>query len=316
MQIIKKIFDDKLKTYTCALSFNSIYQKKLNPDNNKYKIEGFITTFDNIDYHYHIIKAEAANHMLKYIDYEDIKILYNHDEKYGPIGKLTKAEIKTKIIKGKKITGIYAYIELYNDLPNSKYVINLLKKRLLNKFSIGFKMIESEVVNFNSDKHKVSNSIELQKIPQNRITEIYKIDLVEISIVAFPANNQASILEYNQDNSLDDLNSSKNINNELYDNLEDKTQTQNQNKEKNTNNKQNENKTKTNQNQKKLNSTNLNKTLNFNTKNNLINSNSNMNSESNSNIDSTLIDKKEVFRKLNKIKINIKKLLETKLKKY
>lgn len=125
-------------------------------------ISGYASVFNVVDQHNDLIKANA----FKSIDHKKIKLLWQHkaDE---PIG------IIEEIYEDQK--GLFFKAKLLLDLPIAKSAYNLIKAKAISGVSIGFKPLKF----YYKDETRV----------------IEKIDLWEISLVTFPANKEANVLE-------------------------------------------------------------------------------------------------------------------------
>lgn len=128
------------------------------------KICGYASVFDQVDQHRDIIIKGA----FKNIDLSKIKFLWQHDSNY-PIGKITKLE--------EDYWGLYLEAELALDVEKAREAHALIKQGAISGLSIGFNSKE-----FCYDKNN------------NRIIE--EIDLWEVSLVTFPANQNAVITDY------------------------------------------------------------------------------------------------------------------------
>ena len=125
-------------------------------------IAGYASVFNVVDQHNDLIKPDA----FAGINQEKVKLLWQHKAE-EPIGMIQE-------IKEDK-HGLYFKAKLLLDLPQAKSAYNLVKAKAISGVSIGFK-------------------------PQNYyykgdIRIIDKIELWEISLVTFPANVEANILE-------------------------------------------------------------------------------------------------------------------------
>lgn len=231
MQNIKNI---KFNTMMCQVNSDikpkiSIVQKsKINPNptritnsikdekHDEYIVRGFITTFKNIDRHGDVITEEAGEKIIKNTKLKNIKVLYDHSIKYGPIGRIKSLEIREFKTKGKTLKGIYAEIALLKSITGSKKVINLHKKKLITKFSIGFEIIDYKDNRFDENNHIIfaqNDQIANKKPRPFNVREIKEINLLEVSIVLFPANEQAKIVFSDNLNSSNNCNELNNTNN-------------------------------------------------------------------------------------------------------
>ena len=128
-------------------------------------IAGYASVFDVIDQHNDLIKPGAFKHLEK----DKIKLLWQHksEEPIGVIEEISEDHY-----------GLYFRAKLLLDLPQAKSAYNLIKAKAISGVSIGFKPIQA---------HHTGD-----------IRVIETIDLWEISLVTFPANKQANIIEVKQ----------------------------------------------------------------------------------------------------------------------
>ena len=128
------------------------------------KICGYASVFNVIDHHGDIItKGAFAN-----IDAMKVKFLWQHDAT-TPIGKIITLE--------EDDYGLYIEAELILAVNAAKEAYELVKTGSISGLSIGFSPIK---YSFDQD--------------DNRIIE--EVDLWEISLVTFPANNNAKVTDY------------------------------------------------------------------------------------------------------------------------
>jgi HK97 family phage prohead protease len=102
-------------------------------------------------------------------DVTDVKLFYAHEE---PIGK---------IIQGRDTDGGYEITAKVSATPRGEEVLTLMRDGVLNKFSVGFVPVE--------DRWEDNNSTVIRT----------KVDLKEVSVVAFPAFTGATISEVRND---------------------------------------------------------------------------------------------------------------------
>ena len=135
--------------------------------NDDYNITAMATTFGQEDRNSDIIDSNAFNASVKAINNgtEKLKILHNHNRD-AAIGVWTKAK-KTK-------EGIILYGRISKATEFTKNILALVRDGVYDKVSIGF--IAKEI-------DEIKNGF-----------RILKGELVECSIVAVPANNNANIL--------------------------------------------------------------------------------------------------------------------------
>lgn len=94
---------------------------------------------------------------------DDVKLFYDHNE---PIGK---------IISGRETDAGYEVVAKVSDTPRGNEVLTLMRDEVLNRFSVGFVPVESS-----RDGQTITRT---------------KVNLKEISVVAFPAFTGATINE-------------------------------------------------------------------------------------------------------------------------
>ena len=125
-------------------------------------ISGYASVFNIIDQHNDIIKPGA----FKQLSNQKIKLLWQHkpEEPIGVIEEIYQDD-----------HGLYFKAKLLLDLPQAKAAYNLIKAKAISGVSIGFKPIKYH--------------------HQQDIRVIENIELWEISLVTFPANLEANILE-------------------------------------------------------------------------------------------------------------------------
>jgi len=123
---------------------------------------GYASIFGNVDHDGDIIIKGAFSASLKK---RTPKLLYQHNQML-PIG----------LVKAKEdATGLYVECDINLELETGSEVYSNLKKRILDKMSIGYKVVDSE---FDS---------------KTGVRTIKQLDLYEVSIVTFPANDLASV---------------------------------------------------------------------------------------------------------------------------
>jgi len=161
MKTEKKIFDFKFETK----SFEEKTEKGLNIG----IIKGYASTYNNIDKVDDIMKEGCFEDTLKEQSGTILKMLSNHSM-WDVIGGFPVEEMKDDS-KGLFVVG---HINL--DVAKGKETYALAKQGVINKMSIGFRVKEEEFID------------------DGKIRLIKKCDLFEISIVPFPANPEANIL--------------------------------------------------------------------------------------------------------------------------
>jgi len=128
--------------------------------------EGYGSVFGNVDSDRDIIAHGAFTDTLSSKPLSKVKLLWQHDRRQ-PIGVYDeiREDAKGLYVKGRLLLGVQKAREAYE----------LLKAGALDSLSIGFRTLED-----NWDREK-------------EIRTITKTDLMEISLVTFPANDQAFI---------------------------------------------------------------------------------------------------------------------------
>ncbi len=124
-------------------------------------ITGYASKFDVIDTQNEIIKPNA----FLFSDPKQIKLLWQHDYS-KPIGFI-ESLIQDKI-------GLYVVAHIISDVQCGREAISLIKKNVLNGFSVGFQIAKQDF-NFSGEKN------------------ILEAHLLEVSVVTFPANHHALI---------------------------------------------------------------------------------------------------------------------------
>ena len=128
-------------------------------------ILGYASVFNIIDQHNDLIRAGA----FKQLNLSKVKLLWQHkpEEPIGVIEKISEDQ-----------HGLFFKARLLLDLPQGKSAYNLIKAKAISGISIGFKPI----------KYHFKGTVRI----------IEEIDLWEISLVTFPANDKANIIEVKQ----------------------------------------------------------------------------------------------------------------------
>lgn len=133
------------------------------------KISGYASVFSVTDSHGDRVEKGAFSHSLKHFEKtgELPKMLWQHQAE-TPIGAWT--------IFKEDDYGLYVEGELLLSLPKAKEVYDMIKNRMVDRLSIGCRVQESTK----------------GEIVGERILK--RVDLVEISLVTFAANQAAKIL--------------------------------------------------------------------------------------------------------------------------
>lgn len=128
-------------------------------------IVGYASVFNIIDQHNDLIRPGA----FKQLNLNKVKLLWQHKAE-EPIGVIEE------ILEDQH--GLFFKARLLLDLPQGKSAYNLVKAKAISGISIGFKAV----------KHHFKGAVRI----------IENIDLWEISLVTFPANEKANIIEVKQ----------------------------------------------------------------------------------------------------------------------
>jgi HK97 family phage prohead protease len=166
------------KNHNLELKFSSFKPEDVTI--NGCRIQGYSSVFDVIDSHNDIIKRGAFFESINKHNIEKkVKLLWqhNHSEPIGVIEELYEDD-----------KGLFMIASINNLTQRGKEIISLISQNAINGLSIGFKVEDFE---YNCDGIRV----------------IKKIDLWEVSVVTFPANEQAQInsLSKSKDNSFSKL---------------------------------------------------------------------------------------------------------------
>ena len=128
---------------------------------------GYASIFDYVDSHNDVIKKGAFERTLKANNSGRlIKLLWQHDAD-KPIGVFTRMQEDDK--------GLYVEGKLLLDLQQAREALSLIQSEAINGLSIGFKVRKSA------------------KDQESGVRYIYNIDLFEVSLVTFPANDKAVV---------------------------------------------------------------------------------------------------------------------------
>lgn len=139
-------------------------------------ISGYLSTYDDIDsYGTYMIKGCFDEFIETFKKDGYLPLLYQHqrDKVLGSWFELYSDDI-----------GLFGRAKLTMDDPNAKVVLAHLIDRSIRGFSIGFRIDEDEIVH---DKERDTYGFK-------------KVDLMECSVVTFPANKNAQVTDVKQDN--------------------------------------------------------------------------------------------------------------------
>jgi HK97 family phage prohead protease len=145
------------------IQFNKKFN--LNSFQDEGKFAGYASVYDCFDLHKDIVAKGAFSSSLKEKELWP-KMLWQHDPT-SPIGRWEKVE--------ERENGLYVEGRLFLDLPKAREAFILLKEGVVNALSIGFQIEKS------------------RRLSEGRLLE--KVKLYEISLVTFPANPEARILD-------------------------------------------------------------------------------------------------------------------------
>jgi uncharacterized protein len=125
-------------------------------------MDGYASVFDIIDSHNDIITRGAFTNSLN--NKENVKLLWQHDIE-SPIGICDYV--------AEDNFGLYVKVKILLDLESASDAKKLVENNIINGLSVGFQVIDYEY--------------------QGDIRIITEAELVEISLVTFPANKQSVI---------------------------------------------------------------------------------------------------------------------------
>lgn len=133
---------------------------------------GYASVFNNVDSHNDIVLPGAFKNGMA----NRVQLLWQHDQKII-IGKILELSETVK--------GLFMKAQLYLDVTQGKEAYTLMKDGVLDGLSIGF---EVEDYFYNDDKRYIKSA-----------------KLWEISLVTFPSNERARIIEMKNSQELIDL---------------------------------------------------------------------------------------------------------------
>lgn len=147
-------------------SSNSLSQQE-NPNNTKYGyFSGYASVFNIVDSQKDIVKPGCFENSLNKSRSSYIKMLWQHQPEQ-PIGIFDEIREDNR--------GLYVSGRILLDLPQGRDAYHLIKEGAIDGLSIGFRAVKYS--------YRPSSSVRI----------ISEADLLEISIVTFPANNNAVI---------------------------------------------------------------------------------------------------------------------------
>lgn len=135
--------------------------------NDRGGVSGYASVFNVVDsYNDAVVKGAFANSIKDFKSGKKPKLLWQHDTNI-PIG------IIEEIYEDEY--GLFVKSQLILDIPKAKEIYLLLKSKAIDGFSIGYKIKDSYL--------------------NNNIKYLTDIDLMEVSIVTFPACKEAIVEE-------------------------------------------------------------------------------------------------------------------------
>jgi HK97 family phage prohead protease len=145
------------------------------------KFEGYAAVFNNIDYGLDIIEPGAFAKTLK--DSKKRALLYMHDYNMEIVGEVTLKEDDH---------GLLAKGQVYLDTEKGQHYFKLMKKKIIDRMSIGYRAIKKEWL------EKVINKV------KERIRKLKEVRLFEVSLipVAMAMNPKALITDVKTFNDL------------------------------------------------------------------------------------------------------------------
>lgn len=161
------------------VTVNKQQDEPFKPEDDKAEVEGYITTFGNEDVVGDIIAAGALNEFVTRFNAGEVmlRMLFQHNRS-EIIGQWTELRIDER--------GVYAVGEIFLEVSRGLDVANLIRRGVLDSFSIGF----------------IGREFERNANGGRTFT---RIDLVETSVVDVPANPQAKITEIKNEEGLIDV---------------------------------------------------------------------------------------------------------------
>lgn len=161
----KKSLLMQYKSFECSLELKEDNQGN---QNNYFTITGLASTFGNVDFVNDVVEKGAFK---KTLNTRMPKFLWQHNMREAPIGKIT--DIKENE-NGLEFTAIMPK----DDSRIRDTFMPQIKIGSLDTFSIGYRVVKAEINE------------------QTGVRSLKEIDLYEISLVTFPANNKAVLQSY------------------------------------------------------------------------------------------------------------------------
>ena len=151
------------------LSFPFEFETKADDDEDDgmARVSGYASTFNNKDFTNDVIERGAFKKTLRGKSGKNIKILWQHDS-HMPIGRVVKAVEDER--------GLFIEAVMPKEHSLVKDVVALIKSDVINRMSIGFQVEDSD-------------------ISRSGVRTLKEINLFEVSLVTFPANEKAEITD-------------------------------------------------------------------------------------------------------------------------
>lgn len=127
--------------------------------------EGYASTFNNIDSGFDVVMPGAFTKSLNERPAGKVKMLWQHDQTQ-PIGIW-----KTAIEDGR---GLFVKGKILKEVQKGAEAFALMKEGVIDSMSIGYKTLESDYT-------------------KNGVRQLKELGLMEISLVTFPMNEQATV---------------------------------------------------------------------------------------------------------------------------
>ena len=126
---------------------------------------GYASTFGNVDSGYDVVMPGAFAKSLRERPCAKVKMLWQHDQR-EPIGVWTECKEDDK--------GLYVEGRVLKDVQRGAEAHSLMKAGVIDSMSIGFRTLESDYT-------------------QAGVRQLKEVGLMEISLVTFPMNDQATV---------------------------------------------------------------------------------------------------------------------------
>lgn len=126
---------------------------------------GYASTFGNVDSYGDIVMPGAFNKSLVTRPPQKVKLLWQHDSTQ-PIGVWQTIQEDSK--------GLYVKGKILKELAKGAEAYTLMKEGVIDSMSIGYTTLESEYT-------------------KSGIRQLKELGLMEVSLVTFPANDQATV---------------------------------------------------------------------------------------------------------------------------